>query len=158
VDRIKAGRDIMDLFIQGVRKYNALEKVPVWIGSKHPMYPSERHFLNMIGEHQGVNITEFANATGITKGAVSQIVNKLENKGFVRRYKSGNNNKEVFLELTRDGLDIYIKNKKTNDETIKPLIERLKKYSDDEVDFLISMFRWIGEYLDHGRKQMNEHR
>ena len=148
----------MDLFIQGVRKYNALEKVPVKIGSKHNMFHSERHFLNMIGDHQGVNITEFANAMGITKGAVSQIVNKLEIKGFINRYKSGGNGKEVFLELTRDGRDLYIKNKKTNDETIKPLIERLKKYSDDEVDFLIVMFKWIGEYLDQGRKQMSEHR
>jgi DNA-binding MarR family transcriptional regulator len=158
MDRTKSSKKIMELFIQAVHRYNALEKIPVKAGSKHDLYHSERHFLDKIGDHPGVNVTEFARAVGITKGAVSQVVKKLENKGFVRRYKSSSNDKEVFLELTRAGRDIYIKHRKTNEETIKPLIEKLKKYPDDDIDFLIAMFTWIGEYLDQGRKQMKGHK
>jgi DNA-binding MarR family transcriptional regulator len=158
MDMTRASQDIMELFIQAVHKYNALEKIPVKVGSKHDLYHSERHLLDKIGDQPGVNVTEFARAVGITKGAVSQVVKKLENKGFVRRYKSSSNDKEVFLELTRAGRDIYIKHKKTNEETLKPLIEKLKKYPDDKIDFLIAMFTWIGEYLDQGRKQMKEHK
>lgn len=157
MDRIKAGKEITGLFIQAVHKYNALEKIPVKTGAKHDLYHSERHFLDKIGDHPGLNVTEFAAAVSITKGAVSQVVKKLETKGLVRRYKSSNNDKEVFLELTKAGRDVYIQHKKTNEETAKPLVEKLKQYPDDKVEFLISMFKWINDYLDQGREQMKGH-
>lgn len=148
----------MELFIQAVHKYNAMEKIPAKAGTKHDLYHSERHWLDKIGSQPGVNVTEFARAAGITKGAVSQVVSKLERKGFVRRYKSGTNDKEVFLELTREGRELYIKHKKKNEETLKPLVEELKKYPDDKIEFLILLLAWIGEYLEQGREQMKGHR
>ncbi len=158
MDRNKAGRDIAELFIRAVQKYNALEKIPVRIGAKHDLYHSEKHFLDTIGNHPGMNMTEFANAIGVTKGAVSQFVTKLEKKGLVRRYKSGRNGKEVFLELTRPGRDVYLFHKKRNEETIKPLIDELNKYSDDKVEFLIAMLGWIGDYLEQSREAMRKER
>jgi DNA-binding MarR family transcriptional regulator len=157
MDRTKASKKIMELFIQAVHQYNALEKIPVKVGEKHDLYHSERHFLDKFGDHPGVNITEFARAVGITKGAVSQVVKKLETKGLVRRFKGSGNDKEVFIELTRAGRDIYVRHKKTNEDTIKPLIEKLRQYPDDKVEFLISMFGWINDYLDLGREQMRGH-
>jgi hypothetical protein len=61
--RKKAGKEIMELFIQAVHKYNALEKVPVKISAKHDLYHSERHLIDRIGYHPGVNITEFARSS-----------------------------------------------------------------------------------------------
>jgi DNA-binding MarR family transcriptional regulator len=156
MDVTKASQDISELFIQAVHKYNALEKIPVRVGAKHDLYHSEKHFLDKIGDHPGVNVTEFARAVGITKGAVSQFVKKLENKGLVRKYKSSGNDKEVFLELTRAGRDIYLQHKKKNEETIEPLTEELKKYPDDKIDFLVAMFKWIVDYLEQSRRQMKE--
>ncbi|HAM53765.1 MAG TPA: hypothetical protein DCP92_24865 [Nitrospiraceae bacterium] len=158
MDVIKASQEIMELFIRAVHKYNGFEKIPVKVGSNFDLYHSERHTLDKVGDHSGVNVTEFAKAVGITKGAVSQVVKKLETKGFVKRYKSGHNNKEVFVELTGAGRNFYIKHKKTNETTLKPLIEELKKYPDDKIEFLISIFTWLCEYLDQGRKQMKEHK
>jgi len=159
MDRTKASREIMELFIRAVHKYNALEKTPSKLGSKHNLYHSERHFLDKIGDNPGMNITEFAGAAGITKGAVSQVVKKLENKSLVKRYKSSVNDKEVFVELTRTGRDIYIQHKKKNEETIGPLIEELKKYPDDKVDFMVTMFTWICNYLDESNKRhVKEHK
>lgn len=157
MDRAKASRNIMELFIQAAHQYNALEKIPVKVSTKHDLYHSERHLIDRIGDHPGVNVTEFARVAGKTKGAISQVVKKLEGKGLVRRYKSSSNDKEVFLELTRTGRDIYILHKKTNEDTIKPLIEKLKQYPDDKVEFFISLFKWINDYLDQGREQMRGH-
>jgi len=154
----KASLHIMELFIQAVHKYNALEKIPAKVGDKYNLFHSERHLLDKIGDHPDVNITEFARAGGITKGAVSQVVKKLENKGLVRRYKSGSNDKEVFLELTRAGRDIYVEHKKINYRTIKPLVEILKTHPEDKVDFLVSMFVWIVKYLDQSKEQMKAHK
>ena len=63
---IKASQDIMELFIQAVHKYNALEKIPPKVGSKHELYHSERHFLDKIGDYPRMNVTEFAETAGIT--------------------------------------------------------------------------------------------
>ena len=157
MDKAKAGKDIMELFIKAVHNYNALEKLPCKTGTKHDLYHSERHFLDTIGDHPGMNITEFAAESGITKGAISQVVKKLETKGFARRYKSSDNDKEVFIELTRDGRDIYIQHKKKNEETLRPLIKELEKYQEDKIDFLLAMFTWINSYLDENKKSMKKH-
>jgi DNA-binding MarR family transcriptional regulator len=155
--RTKASKEIMELFIQAVNKYNALEKIPTQIGSKYNLYHSERHFLDMIGDHPVANVTEFARAMGITKGAVSQVIKKLETKGLIRRFKSSSNNKEVFLELTKNGRDFYLQHKRVNEDTIKPLAEKLNQHMDENVDLLISMFKWINDHLDEGMDKMKGH-
>ena len=144
----------MELFIRSVRKYNALEKIPVKVGPRHDLYHSERHMLDEIGDKPETNVTDFASALGVTKGAVSQLVKKLEGKGVVRRYKKGSSEKEVFVALTKAGKAVYLKHRKTNAETIKPLLRELEKYPDDKVQFLLDMFYWIDAFLAQSGKDM----
>lgn len=146
--------EIMELFIGLVGKYNALDKMPVKVGPGCDLYHSERHMLDKVGDHPGMNVTDFARALGVTKGAVSQVVKKLERKGVVKRYRSESNSKEVFLELTELGRSVYMEHKKKNEETIRPLVHELNKYSDDKVQFLIDMFKWIEGFLDQEGKHM----
>ena len=158
MDVKKASQEIMELFIQAAHRYHALEKIPAKTQAKHDLYHSERHWLDKIGSEPGMNVTEFARAAGITKGAVSQVVKKLEAKGFVRRYKGGDNNKEVFLELTRAGRELHVAHRKKNEETIKPLVEELKKYPDGSIKGFISLLAWISGYLEESREQMKGHK
>ncbi|UCE79114.1 MAG: MarR family transcriptional regulator [Nitrospiraceae bacterium] len=157
MERKKAAKEITDLLIQMVNKYNALEKVPFTLKKGHTLYHSERHMIDNIGENPEMNITEFAESLGVTKGAVSQVVSKLEKKGMVRRRRKSDNEKEVILSLTREGADLYRMHRKINEESLLPLYNKLKKHSDEEIDFLIDMFRWINGFLDSSRKRMEEH-
>jgi len=147
----------MELFIRMVSEYNALEKIPMKLCSQYDLYHSERHMLDKIGDNPGMNVTDFAKALGVTKGAVSQVVRKLESKGIVRRYKGRTNEKEVLLELTDAGQDIYLEHKRTNEDTIKPFVEELTKHPDDKVQFLMAMFKWIDRFLEQSVKKMKEH-
>jgi DNA-binding MarR family transcriptional regulator len=156
MDRENTSKEIIELFIKMVNKYNALEKIPAR-HTKHNLYHSERHMLDKIGDNTGMNVTEFATASGVTKGAISQLVTKLEKKGVVRRYKKSTNDKEVFLELTKSGLEAYQKHKEINTQTILPLIEELSKHSEEKVKFLLEMFHWFDNYLDSSKKRMKEH-
>lgn len=144
----------MSLFLRIVNKYNAMEKLPVAHGKTGELYHSERHMLDAVAANTDLNITEHAAALGVTKGAISQIAKKLEEKGFVRRYKRGGNDKEVYLELTGQGRKIAESRKKLNEETMKPLLDELSRHSAKEVDFLVNMFRWLDGYFDESRKQM----
>ncbi len=155
--RKDATKEIIELFIRMVNKYNSLEKVPARHGTRYNLYHSERHMLDKIGDNTGMNMTEFAEAAGVTKGAISQLVSKLEKKGIVRRYKKSTNEKEVFLELTKTGQEVHRQHKEINEKTSIPLEEELSKHSDEKVEFLLTMFKWFGDYLDLSKKKMEGH-
>jgi DNA-binding MarR family transcriptional regulator len=157
MDRKASCREIMDLFIRAANKYKALEKIPVQYGTKQNLYHSERHVLDNIGDNPGMNVTEFAGSMGVTKGAISQVLKKLEAKGVARRYKKSTNEKEVFVELTKNGKEIYKEHKKINEQTIIPLYQELQKYPDEKVAFLIDMFKWIDGFLDESKEKMRGH-
>ena len=157
MDREKPYDEIVGLFIRVANKYKALEKIPVDYGVGKDLYHSERHLIEKIGDYPEKNITELAKFFGVTKGAISQTVKKLENKGIVTRYKGEKNEKEVFLKLTETGKSVYKKHKEHSQKSIMPLYEELKKYSDDKVYFLIEMFKWIDRFLDESKIRMKEH-
>ncbi len=154
MDREKETGEIMEIFIRVVNKYNGLEKIPVKHSPGLGLYHSERHMLDMAGDNPHMNITEIARASRVTKGAVSQIIKKLEAKGVVRRYKKAANDKEVFVELTETGKKTCEERRRTNKETIRPLREKLETHSDEHVAFLVHMFHWLDEFMDQSKKKM----
>jgi len=102
--------DITNIYEEILQK---LEKVIVMIESMHTpslsfgtgvlMHTKEIHTIQAIGQHSGINVTKLAEHTGVTKGAVSQNINKLVRKGLVRKTYAPGNDKEVILELTNLG-------------------------------------------------------
>ncbi len=150
MERERESKEVIDIFLRLVHKINALEKAPVEHGKDFRLYHSERHMLDKVGDNPGMNVTEFARAVGVTKGAISQVISKLETKGLVRRYKKSSNDKEVFIELTSLGRNFHEERKKINQETIGAISEELKRHSDDKVEFLLEMFHWFDMFLDRG--------
>jgi DNA-binding MarR family transcriptional regulator len=149
-----ASKEIMELFLRVVNKYNALEKIPVRRYSDHGLYHSERHMLDRVADNPDRNITDLARDFGVTKGAITQIAKKLEAKGMIRRYKRAANDKEVFIELTEAGREFCEERSRTNKETMGPLIEELKRHSEETVLFLVSMFHWLDEFMDQVGERM----
>ncbi len=154
MDKTKAAEQVMELFIRAARRYQALEKMPACSGDRYGLHHSERHMLDLVGGSPDINMTEFARAAGVTKGAVSQVVRRLEAKGMVRRYKRGGNDKEVFIEPTRAGWDAYQRHQQKNEQTLLPLMAELKSCPDDKIAFLIHMLSWINGYLEESVRQM----
>lgn len=157
MDSEAASNEIMEIFLRVVNKYNALEKIPVRHSPDHGLYHSERHMLDRIGANPDMNITGLARASGVTKGAISQIVKKLETKGIVRRYKKAANDKEVFIELTEAGRGAYEERRRTGKQTTGPLCDELKRHSDEKVAFLVSMFHWLDKFMDQTGEKMKSH-
>jgi DNA-binding MarR family transcriptional regulator len=157
MDRKKTCKEIEELFIKLANKYHSLEKIPVDYGVGKDLFHSERHLIDQIGDCPEKNITELAQFMGVTKGAISQTVKKLENKGIVTRYKGERNEKEVFLKLTKTGMSVHRKHQENSQKSIMPLYEELQKYSDDKVYFLVEMFKWLDRFLDKSKIRMQQH-
>jgi DNA-binding MarR family transcriptional regulator len=71
------------------------------------LYPSEIHLLLIVNRDQPSNATKMAERLGITKGAVSQTLTRLEQKGILTKSKDPYNKNELTVSLTATGRTAY---------------------------------------------------
>jgi len=95
--------EILTLFIRINKKFNRIESQSIEVTDEVKLYPSELHIIEAIGYNYAVNVTSLSRKFGITKGAVSQVVNKLFDKGFVGKERNRDYGKEIILSLTEKG-------------------------------------------------------
>jgi len=93
---------IIDLFIRILHLYSVLDKKPRDYGTGDLLYVSEIHAIHAIGSNPEINLTQLAELSGITRGAISQTVKRLVGKRYIARYKV-RNKKEVNLRLSDKG-------------------------------------------------------
>jgi len=87
--------------------YTDMQKHPYEYCPGIKLYPTEIHAIECVANTNAVNLTELAKQLGVTKGAVSKSVAKLEKMGLIRRYKYISNQKEVYLHLTDLGMQAH---------------------------------------------------
>jgi len=121
------------------------------------MHTKEIHTVQAIGRHSGINVTKLAEQMGITKGAVSQTINKLVRKGMVRKTHPPGNAKEVILELTDLGWIGFKNHEKFHIDTLdiahqyygghlKSKLERINMAVDD-------IYQMLNEYEKRRRNK-----
>ena len=67
------------------------------------LLPSEVHLMLMVKNDRNTNATEIAKQLGLTKGAVSQTIARLERKDILRKTKDPYKKNELTLSLTDVG-------------------------------------------------------
>lgn len=72
-------------------------------GEGVPLTMIEAHTLTYIEEHPGTTITDLTQYWNKTKGALSQTVSRLEDKGLVEKIKKEGNAKSIYLYPTPAG-------------------------------------------------------
>lgn len=71
--------------------------------------PSEVHVLEYILEHEEhlENMAAVADSLGITKGALSKSVKKMEEKGLIEKFHTADNKKNIIIRVTDFGREVY---------------------------------------------------
>jgi DNA-binding MarR family transcriptional regulator len=139
------------LFENSVRILNkayTLEKKPVDIGNGVLLYPSEFHLIEIVGKYPEKNLTSIALHSGVTKGAISQVVRKLEKKGLVKKVSTPGNKKNIMLELTNFGRDAFEWHRSLHDSMEIEIKKELEKMSDSEIDRFLRIYGHIESMLD----------
>ncbi len=67
------------------------------------IYPSEVHLLLNLADRPEANATDLASRQGLTKGAISQTLSRLETKGLLVKNRIAANKNALDLELTPEG-------------------------------------------------------
>ena len=140
--------EIMEQFVRIVNKFHRFEKVPMDFGVEEMLYPSEIHTVEAIGKNHRINVTQLAELLGITKGAVSQTVNKLVQKQFAKKIKFPRSEKEIFLELTPKGRKAFEGHEKFHRDMYLDFLKYAENISNKDFRKFKEIFTKIEHHLD----------
>ncbi len=147
-------RDLYRIWMRIINNVNESEKIPRYFGIETPLYPSEIHALQAIGEHPGSNVREIATILGITPGAGSQVISKLATRGLVRKVRGKKNEKEVHLELTSDGETAFQSHETTHEMVYQRIVDGISPVSEDEARFLERILHGLEKVYDERRAEL----
>jgi len=139
---------LLETGIRTLNKAYMLEKKPVDLGNGVLLYPSEFHVIEVVGKYPGKNLTSIASHLGVTRGAISQMIGKLEKKGLVKRVRTPDNKKNIMLELTGFGKEAFEWHKALHETLETGIREELEQMSDADIEKLIRVHRHFEKMLD----------
>ena len=110
---------------------------------------AEVHTLTAIEENPGITVTEAALEWNRTKGAVSQIIGKLEKRGLIIRKKEDGNAKTVHLYVTEKGKLLSNAHKSYDIKELTWADEILhKSFSSEEINIFYNIMEKYTELMD----------
>lgn len=113
-----------------------LDKKTRYYGTDVPIFYSEIHVIMAIAEHPGIHVGGLAEILGVTKGAVSEILRKLERKALVIKEIDDLNLSRYSLNLTEKGKKAH-SNHMHYHEILNDMVEdELQNASEQELKFL----------------------
>jgi len=139
---------ILIQFLRTTKKFNEFEKMSIDIGNNEKLFPSEIHIIEAIGSNKANKVTELSHIFHITKGAVSQVVNKLHNKGFIHKERNKDFGKEIILSLTPKGQNVFEIIDKKHEIMAEEFISYLENFKAEEIDSFLEILGKIEEYID----------
>lgn len=112
---------------------------------------SELAVLKLLCENEGVNITEVALSLRITKSAASQLVSKLERKGFVKRNRNIFDKKVNCLYATEIAKQQYIENSNKYNDVIKEVADKMGEEDSNELSRLLEKLSGVIYSLEEAK-------
>ena len=139
-DRIK---DFAWLCERLIHKYTQIEKMPQKYCGDLMLTQSEIHTVVSIGDQAGIGVTQLAKLRGITKGAVSQMVYKLVDKGLVEKHVSPDSDAAVSLFLTEKGEQARAEHRKMHESKNEMFTKLMDSLTEEN---LIAMTKFFGDF------------
>lgn len=141
--------EMTSLMERVIHKYAQWEDKKRTYGTDLPLSKAEIHTIAAVGNHPNINITSLAERLGITKGAASQMIYKLVDKGVVEKKVSPDSDTEVVLNLTENGMINY----KAHEEYHRQTNDKAMKLLEDMPD---SFYQYMLEYFSAFEKVIDE--
>ncbi len=139
-----------------VYRFFEINKETRYLGTDVPLFPSEVHMIKAIKQNDGIHVTGLANILKVTKGAVSQIIMKLERKGLIRKEKDINNQSRLVLKLTAKG-ELACSNHEKFHKKIDAMVNELvKDASEENVKFFKDTLVALEEKLELLKKEIDK--
>jgi DNA-binding MarR family transcriptional regulator len=146
---MKTSSDIIkSQIIQVINKIIFSEKKKVMKFKGISLYPSEIHLLLVIKNDIDSNATKISKQLGLTKGAISQTLSRLEKKGIILKAKDPYNKNELNLSLTDLGKEAYELCQSTKMVFIEAHDELLAKLNSKEKEVVLNFLKHMEKAID----------
>ena len=142
--------------LQMMVKHARIEEIPVAFDKGVKLTPREIHILQMIGERENVNVTDLGGYANITKSAASQMVAKLEKKGYLKKSHVIDNNKELHLSLTPLGKKAFDAHEQIHGKHLGEVTRRLETFSLQQIATTSIVLETIDEIIGERLSQLSE--
>ncbi|KAB1443293.1 MarR family winged helix-turn-helix transcriptional regulator [Pseudodesulfovibrio senegalensis] len=150
----EAIRHMTSRLLRIINKHDRIEELPIRIADDVELTAREIHTLQAIGQNEGGNMKTLAITLGVTKSAVSQMVGKLEKKGYARREKAPDNNKEIQAFLTESGWHAFKVHDKFHERHMRTLFRRLEDFSDPQIATVSAILAVIEGVADERMEEL----
>lgn len=141
MDQLLKTEKISELLLGVITEFYEKDQRAQTFGTDTKLYHSEIHMLQCIKENEGLHISAIARILGITRGAASQTVTRLENKKFILKNVDLNNNSRIILKLTPKGETAYRCHKKYHERYSREVSRILKDVNNGQLEFLCDFLR-----------------
>jgi DNA-binding MarR family transcriptional regulator len=149
-DREHIMDETISRFERIVNKIHAMERIPKDFGTGELLHLGQVNTIVAVGENPKSSITQLSSALGITKGAVSETVKKLEDRGYLKRMKASGNAKSVLVGLTSMGKKVCTMHEKNHREYLSKYFEEI---TFGQVAIFNEVLGKIEGYADNGFKK-----
>ncbi|MGZ7043990.1 MAG: MarR family winged helix-turn-helix transcriptional regulator [Methanobacterium sp.] len=140
--------EILIQFLRTSKKFSEFENVAIELDNGEKLYPSQLHIIEAIGSNRAYKVTELSQKFHITKGAVSQVVNRLHEKSYINKERNKDFGKEIILSLTQKGQKAFEIQNEIHKKMETEFIAYLETFSPQQIDSFIQILAKIEEYMD----------
>ena len=138
----------LQALIRIAHQYARIEAMPIPVDEDHTITTREAHTIQAIGEGEAANVTQVATHFGITKSAASQLVAKLEKRGFLAKRPAAHSNKEFQLSLTALGEAAFRAHEYFHGRDFATLVDSLSAFPISQIATLSVLLETLGEVME----------
>jgi DNA-binding MarR family transcriptional regulator len=133
-----ARRELLESLDRELRQASGLGTVfSETVASRLGLSPTDLECLDMVMLGERVTAGDLAKATGLTTGAVTGIIDRLEKAGFARRERDPEDRRRVYVRGDPAAAHAAMPYYQSLSEAMAKMLER---YSDEEIAFLVDYF------------------
>ena len=137
---------------QSIYKYL---NVPRHYGENIVLYMREAHLLSALGDAgRMMSAEELAASLEITHGAVTQLTDRLEKKGYVYRDKSGKDKRQILRGLTERGKEAYALHCAFDEEKMTDIRAECSDFSEQELQTFIDIAARLSACFARGGSEL----
>ncbi|MCP5103216.1 MAG: winged helix-turn-helix transcriptional regulator [bacterium] len=125
-----------------------LEKIPRKFGTDENISSAEIQLIEVVAENEGGSVTDLAKLLGITKGAVSQKLKRLESRGFIVKEEDPANISRSVVQLTNKGKTAYYAHQHWHETMDGGFKDYFLSLEQDKLDFLDEALGKMEEFLE----------
>jgi DNA-binding MarR family transcriptional regulator len=126
------------------------EKMATLVG----LHGTDYKTLSVLDRLGPLSAGEIADHTGLATASVTNLIDRLESKGFVRRARDEKDRRRVLVEPVADWV---AKNRPYFAPMMQSLARLLERYSDDELEVIADFLSRNAERLREDTKKLRQH-